>query len=186
MSSLPFWALSPSPYTILFWAIMALWGTLNLPLRRNRLPGLNRLLDALWILGLVVLPFDAVWCLFQGVRFASIHPQGVLQLAICFLRDIAGFILCLTMARPYFAFKVTEFRFWGNVIWLCLLGYMVVWFWYAPSPAWTDWTYGLRFGASPETVTLAFLISHVGAKFFQGLIYISLFDPMFNMEWDPN
>lgn len=170
MIDVPWWAKSPSPYSLIFWIVLALWGMNKLPKKLRK----YRFFEAAWIIGLVVLSFDALWCVFQGIFFGYLHPQAITQLMFCFLRDLAGFVLCWIFSYHYFedgSLKV------GYETWMLVMlevGFMMVWFKMSPDPSFTDWTYAIRMGYEPMRIIIAFIISHVIAKFIQGLIFISM------------
>lgn len=170
MIDVPFWVKSPSPFTLAFWLLMIFWSIQYLP----EPLGKYRIIDAAWILGLIVLSFDAAWCILQ-FKFAYLHPEGVLQLILSLARDLTLLFFCYTQTYPYFKQKKLTINPYTIILTGILVCYMLLWFSLSPDPSWTDWTYSIRFEYGNLRTIQAFIISHFGAKFLQGLIFISLF-----------
>lgn len=170
MIEVPWWALSPSPFSVLFWVLLASYGVTLLP-KQNVLKGFVK---ALFVVGLTVLSFDASWVVLQLIKFGSHFPGSVLQLIVCLARDLAGLLLCYIMTYDLFKQKILEVTYSTGIFYCLLWAFMATWFFYSPSPAFTDWTYAIRFGYDCLTVTYSFIISHVFAKFLQGLIFFSM------------
>lgn len=174
--SLPWYALSPSPFTVVYWIVLASWAAifrLNVQTYK-RFQMFARFTDALFIVGLVVVSNDIIWvfaCLF---KWGALYPASVPQLGFCVARNVAAVMFCYLLTFHLFKKRVVGFT---KATWL-LYGvnvlFMSVWFWLAPTPAFTDWTYAIRHDYSLNVVAGSFLISHIGGKTLTGLIYLSL------------
>lgn len=175
MLEVPWWALSPSPFSITFYLILATYGTTKiLKLKKyRRLKHLVAFTDAILILGFIVLALDILWLVACGLRFGWYYPSSVLQLIFSVGRNIAGITLCYLLIGNYFRKCLIrlEKAYW--VFSLNLL-FLLVWFVLAPSPAWTDWTYAIRHNYSMNTVLSSFFISHIIGKSIVALIYIKI------------
>ena len=171
MNPIPWWVRSPSPFTLLFWGILALYGTLQFKPTTKR-EYLSAFGTSAFILGLVVLPFDALWCLFQGLRFAYLHPEGILILSLCLVRDIVGSVWCYAETMNHFGVK-GKLQKKGLLKLLVFVPYFIIFFLVAPDPSWTDWTYALRFGYGNLRALHSYLLG-VPMKIVQAFIYIKL------------
>ena len=177
---IPFWAYSPSPFTIAFWLVLYFWGLFHLPIQAysdaKRFPFLLRLFNGLLIVGLPVLLFDTFWAVLQGFSFIYLHPEDMMQIASIIVRNMSFLFMCVLFTAPLFSKKVLKISFSTIIFTTMMLIYMVIWFSLAPDMSFTDWTYALRMGYSNQRVLEAFSISHIGGKFFQGLVFISLWN----------
>ena len=177
---IPFWAYSPSPFTIAFWLVLYFWGLLHLPHEAyadaKRFPKLVRIFNGLLIVGLPVLLFDTFWAVLQGFKFIYLYPEDLMQIASIIVRNMCFLFMCVLFTAPLFTKKILRVKFSTMIFTVIMLIYMVIWFSLAPDMSFTDWTYALRMGYSGKRVVEAFSISHIGGKFFQGLVFISLWN----------
>jgi hypothetical protein len=173
----PWYALSPSIFTFIFWFILAVWGAKQLlkKAKYRRFKSLIALTDATFILGFIVLITDFMWVVVCGLRFGLFFQDSILQLLICALRDIFGLLFCYTMIFEHFKTKVIKLD--HSTIMLCLtnLVFLVIWFSFAPNPAFTDWTYAIKYEYPFRIILTSFLISHGIGKSIVVLMYYSLF-----------
>ena len=177
MIEVPFWARSPSPFTIAFWILLALWGNLQIKGKviYKRFPRLVGLTDSALVVGLVAFSFDAIWVFCQVCKFGQLYPADIPEMYRCLARDFLLFFLCLILVS-YSLIKKKVIGMTKITVVLLFLEYafFFIWFVLAPDPSWTDWTYAIRYGYSGSRVVEAFTISHTIGKFIQGLIFISL------------
>jgi len=174
--ALPWWTLSPSPWTIAVYTILALYAARKLYRvyghNYKRLKRLAAFTDATFMLGFVVLTLDTFWLACSGLRFGWTYPSSVLQLLACLFRNFGIVALCYIFVKDYLVDRATSKTFY---LFAVNMVFMVIWFVLAPSPAYTDWTFALRNGYSLATVVLSFFISHVLGKTLLSLTYITYF-----------
>jgi len=172
----PWFALSPSPFSIIFYLILTIWGAKQLLKRTEykRWKRLNAFTDSLFILGFIVLLGDLTWVIFCGLRFGWAYPSSVLQVLFSGGRDVAGITFCFLLIGSHFKNGILTFgnKTWWLLIWNAL--FIFVWFLLAPSPAWTDWTFAIRHGFPLETVLTSFFISHVIGKLLVATTYYTV------------
>lgn len=176
MSTLPWWALSPSPFSILFYLILIAFTMRKLLQRINykRLKYLVAFTDAFFTVGFMVVFLDLIWVIACALRFGSAYPNSLFQLAMSAGRNIVGLILCYLLIGRHFQNGLihikdsTIFLFYVNVI------FLAVWFSLSASPAWTDWTFAIRHDYPASTVMTSFFISHVVGKSIVASIYYSI------------
>ena len=176
MIDVPFWVKSPSPFTLIFWLVLALWGNLHIKgkIKYKRFPLLAGLTDSIFVVGLMAFSYDTLWVVCQGLKFGSLYPADLFDLFKSLLRNLGFLGLCTVYCYPLFKKKIIGIK----KITLILLGIEVVyfglWFMFAPNISWTDWTFAIRYNFPNDRVVQAFIISHVIGKLIQGLIFISL------------
>lgn len=175
VADVPWWALSPSPFSITFYIVLIAFAADRFLAASSyrRLKFLAALTDAFFLVGLVVLSLDTVWVLCSGLRFGALHPEGLRQLAFVAGRNVAGIVLCLILVGGYFTWllkfgKTSLLAFAVNV------GFMATWFALSPSPAWTDWTYAIRYDYPFTVMFTSFLVSHGVGKGLVTALFLSL------------
>jgi hypothetical protein len=138
----PFWALSPSPFSLFFYCLLIVvaYRKLKPYVRAKRWRVLVGLTDCLFVVGFAVLLCDTLWILASGLRFGVAFPESVLQLVFCFFRDVAALIFCSLLIYSYFQRKILKVD-WRVCAWVIVdVLFLAVWFLSASSPAYTDWT----------------------------------------------
>ena len=174
------WWKSPSIFTFMFYAILGYYSSKQLRKRvkYRRFERLNSFTDGLFILGFMVLTFDLIWVLVCLWRFAPLYvtfeAYSVWQLILCAFRDLAGIFFCFLFIGDYLMKGIVKISKHTIVMYLVNFVFLLVWFYLAPSPAYTDWTYGIRFGYSWITVLQSFCISHVIGKSIFTLLYLTI------------
>ncbi len=162
--------------TLAFYAACSLYGGWKLYRcygnQYKRIPRLAALTDAIFMFGFVVVSLDAVWVLGSALRFGWQFPGSVPQLVACLFRDVAIVALCYLYAREYLQAHATERTFY---LYVANIVFMAIWFWFSPSPAYTDWTYALRNDYAAGTVWLSFCLSHIVGKTLVGVTFLSYF-----------
>lgn len=183
MAALPWFAFSPSPFTVAYWLLLAGWAaTFKLKyIPYKRFTRLAKLTDGLFIVGLVVLSNDIVWVVGSLLKWGGLYPESVFQLYLCIGRNIAGVVLCVLAVWPYLKIRLIRFTFITAALYLVNVAFMTVWFWLAPSPAFTDWTFAIRHNYSFNVVFSGFLVSHILGKTLTALIYLSLWPGLLNL-----
>ena len=178
---LPWWTLSPSPWTLLFWGLLAAWTAHHLVksglLRTRRLKWFAAVSESVFFIGFFVLQFDAFWIVCSALKWGPLYPWSeTFQLILCLGRDAAGLLFCSLFIFEYFKDR----RVRPNVITLfgyeTTLGFIVIWFILAESPAYTDWTFALRYGFPVHVAIVSFTLSHVLGRALWSVIYFSVWD----------
>ena len=172
----PWFALSPSPFSIIFYLLLIFLGMRKLipKVKYKRFKHLILFTDCIFIVGLIVLILDSVWIMICLARFGLYYPNSVLQLIFSLGRNLLGIILCYYLIGSFFQRRIcsinkkTQFLFYLNAF------FMFVWFYLAPSPAWTDWTFAIRYDYPFEVIVSSFLISHLLGKSLVALTYLSI------------
>jgi len=170
MLDVPWYMLSPSPYSLAVWSFLAYFQAKKLNPFSWR-EWMKAFSICAFTLGFVVLPFDCLWVIFQNIRFGYLYPdERWFTLFSSLARNLLLLLLCIYESREvheYLNFTALS----GHVDFIILF---TIWFGLAPDPSWTDWTYAYRFGYGGVRTAEAFLISHVFMKSIQALIYYYL------------
>jgi len=182
MAELEWWMKSPSPFTLIIWLLFTLWITHKIikKVKYRRWQLLNAFTDGLFTVGLVVLVGDFMWVAACLLRFGMEYPfyPDVFQLLLCLARDAVGAVFCFLLVKHLF--DNGFLRFDGHFILATMLNasFLALWFISADSPAWTDWTYALRYNFPLEVVVRSFVLSHVVGRIFLFIMLYSLLRKM--------
>lgn len=174
---LPWWSLSPGPFTISQWILLTLWGTY----RFHKIEPIKTIKDffkksslAAFSLGLVVLSSDAVWVISDILRWGSSYPNAVWHLILSLMRDLIMVVFCYQMTFKLWDNKVLSIKKGTKIGWLINIIFFTIWFGMAPDPVWTDYTWGIRFDYPWNTIWAAFFISHVIGRIITTYIFYTL------------
>jgi len=173
--NVPWYALSPSPITIIFYGLLSLYGAKKMMKGSNSkslFTWIKTANDSLIFLGIIVLIGDVFWCVACYLRFASTFTGG-LQLIVCIIRDLAGLTLCVIWSKPLFKSQIVKFDFLTFIGFTLLIVFLTVWFVEAGDPSWTDWTYAIRNNYSLQRILTSVFISHGIGKSITALLYVS-------------
>jgi len=145
--------------------------------RFRRWSKLLALTDAVCFIGFFVFQLDAFWIICSGLKWGPMFPWSeTFQLIMCLGRDLVGAGFCFMFIFEYFKDR----RIWPNVItlfgYVVTLSFIAIWFILAESPAYTDWTFALRYGFPPSVAIVSFTLSHVLGRALWCIIYFSVFD----------
>jgi len=163
--------LSPSPYSIVVWSLLAFYGARKMQPKTVK-QWLHALSTCAFVVGLVVMPFDSLWIVFQIARFGYLYPDEAMPILLyCLTRNITIFLLCIYETRKV---RLQLLNVKSLVYLPFFIPLFILWFGLAPDPSWTDWTYAFRYNYSNLRVFQAFIISHIFMKSLQGIIYIKL------------
>lgn len=169
MIEVPWYMLSPSPYSLAVWSFLAFFQAKKFKPSTVK-EWLYSFSLCAFSLGLIVLPFDCLWVIFQNLRFGYLYPdERFYTLFSSLLRNMLLLLLCIYETREVHEHLNLDALF--NLFYFIPI--FAVWF-TAPDPSWTDWTYAWRFGYGGLRTFYAFLISHVLMKSIQALIFIKL------------
>lgn len=171
LNSLPWWALSPSPFSLAFYAILIIIGIRKL-IKINEYKRFKHLVafsDSFFIVGFAILLGDLSWSIICALRFGSMFPKDLLQITLVIARNFVGLLLCylLVVSNLRWTRKTTRYVA-VNIM------FQIVWFALAAGPQNTDWTYALKNGYSLATIVQAFFVSHVVGKAIVALIWKNL------------
>lgn len=170
----PWWALSPSPFSIIFYLILAVYITRKLlcHVEYRRFKHITAFTDSIFIVGFFVVSLDFIWVIVCYLRFSSLYPESSFNLILCAMRDLTAVILCYLFTASHFknklikASKTTWTLIFINII------FLTAWFILSPTPAYTDWTYAIRHDYPMSTILTSFLTSHIiGKSLVAGIIY---------------
>lgn len=179
----PWWTLSPSPFSIIFYLILIVYTFKKIryikqnPTRNKKFWYITKLTDAFFIVGFVVVTMDTLWIVVCGLRFGWFYPDSVLQLILCAGRNLAALVLCYFAIGNYFHDGTIKFRKTTVMLYLLNVAFLTTWFLLSPTPAYTDYTYAIRHDYPMTTVLISFMISHVVGKSVVALTFLSLFLP---------
>jgi len=154
--------LSPSPVSLIQYAVLTwiLWGYFSRAVNYKRLPRIMSFLDACFVVAFFVCITDAFWVSFTILKWLPLHPGDSLQIFSSLGRDIMGALLFYLFIGGYFRQHILKFdspvKMW---LLICFLS-QAAWFWLAPSPAWTDYTFGWRHGADIGSIVGSWILSH--------------------------
>lgn len=146
MNEVPWWALSPSPMTCLYWSILAFYGAYKLGSNSKR-EWIKNFCESAFLLGIVILTYDTVWQLGQWFKFGYLHPEEIITVRNTLIRNASVFSLC-ALSSWKLSLKTNLIQFKGIFFILVPILSLSFRFLVAPDPSWTDFTYGLRFGGS--------------------------------------
>ena len=167
--------LSPSPWSLCFYAIMTAYGMYKLRHSTYRAtkalsahPQLWYVLtaiDAFFIFAFVLMIQDAMWLLFNTLRF---WPQysSMMQLPyfLNFARDgVAALLFFILTLHRYGSYWSINWKTLGMfALYAAFLAFVA--FALSTDPSMMDWTYAIRFSYSDDRILAAFLLSHVIGK----------------------
>ena len=180
----PWFALSPSPFSIIFYLILTAYAYRKIKDVRAHdfKKKIVTFTDALLIVGFVVVYLDTFWIAACGLRFGWFFPDSVLQLLFAFGRNIAALILCYMLIGNYFKQKKLEITKWAKFWFFYNIVFLSLWFLISPTPAYTDWTYAIRHNYPLSTIITSFLTSHIAGKFIVTMFFISIWKPQSNLK----
>jgi len=177
----PWFYRSPSPWSLIFYLIMTLYGYRKLKgIDYARWPGpagsllarLVRLTDAFAVFALIIMVQDTLWLTFNTVRWwPEYHQYMDFSYFACFLRNgaAAALFFIMTVDKYGQAWRFNRKTFAAFLVQCGVLG--IVFFILAADPGMTDWTYAIRHNQADEKILAAFLLSHVIMKILNAWIY---------------
>ena len=119
MIEVPWFMLSPSPYTLAVWTVLAIFQAKRLLPYSWRSYSWREWINAFTLcafsLGLIVLPFDSLWVIFQNIRFGYLFPGEVgFTLASSLLRNLLVLLLCIYETRK--VHKLLNWKSFSNFL----------------------------------------------------------------------
>jgi len=161
MADVPWFMLSPSPVSLIQYAILTWIGSKYLLQRVDyKHPRIMSLIQSFLVVALFVVITDSFWAGLCAIRFLPMFPQDAQQITSSFVRDVVGALLFFLLIGNYFRTGVLNFGIYVKAgLHLCLQS-QAIWFLLAPSPAFTDYTFAWRYGYPLEHILAAWLLSH--------------------------
>lgn len=171
---LPWWALSPSPFTAIIYLALVIYGTRKLLKLREykRLKYVVAFSDSAFILAFLVLLLDTFWIIFCGLRFGWFFPDSVVGLVLAGARNLVFMAVCWLLVGRYFE-GLLKPRALTFILFCANLTFLGLWFWLSPTPAYTDWTFAIKYDYPLSTVATSFLTSHVIGKSLVAVMFLS-------------
>ena len=166
----PWWAYSPSPMTLIFYSLLALYGAQHLEFQSLR-SWIGNFCASAFVVGLVILPYDSSWQILQWLKWGYLYPSEYVMVIGVLIRNLSIFSLCLLSSwKQNLKTKMLNLR---NIIFVSFpIIALIIKFLITDNPVWTDWTYGLRFELNSPW--LLSLISGSVDKISIGVNYIAL------------
>ena len=162
MSAVPWFMLSPSPVSLIQYAVLTwiMWGYLSRNVEFKKHARLHRLINSFFIVAFFVVLTDAFWVLFSILKWLPLYPGDALQICSSLGRDIMGAALFYVMIGGYFKQKILHFNS-SVIFWMCVCFIsQAAWFFFSPSPGFTDYTFAWRYGYPVEVVAGSWFLSH--------------------------
>lgn len=181
----PWFAVSPSPWSIGFYALFGLigarillnmWPSLYGSSRRKWISGF---LDALFLLWMIVMIQDSIWLIFNTAKWILPLYSDVATFwnyYVRFAQNGLGFLLFTLLTYGKFQLRVVTFNRKTLGILALIAAFTGAVFFLAPSQAYTDWTFAVSRGFSDQIILESFLISHVGYKALIAAAFLCLFN----------
>lgn len=171
----PWFALSPSPFSIAFYLILIVYTYRKIACYGHSVNIRDKIVfwtDAFFIVGFFIVFLDSFWILASWIRFGAAYPESAFQLAASFGRNMAAIILCYLIAGVHLQ-RINPSRLTFTFFYLDVF-FLAAWFYVAPNPSLTDWTFAIRHGYPASRILTAFLISHIIGKIIAAGFYLSL------------
>jgi hypothetical protein len=180
----PWFAVSPSPWSLAFYAVFGLigaWQLLRSGAEYRRWPWLLAFIDALFLLGMIVFIQDSIWLVCNTFRWILPLYSGMANFwnyYVRFAQNFLGFLLFFLLSYGNLRLRVVSFNRKTLAYLVLIACFTATVFILAPNQAFTDWTFAVHYGYSDCVILEAFLISHVCYKALIALAFLSLFpDP---------
>lgn len=158
MSELPWFIFTPSPVSLIQYAILSWYCSRQLlkTVEYKRFPRLLSLIEGFFAVAFFVVLGDALWAGFCALKWIPMFPQDAWQIIFSFWRDVVGYILFFL----FMPIKAMRFSFRVKLGLLVMAASQAIWFLLAPSPVFTDYAFAWRHGASLEIIFGSYLLSH--------------------------
>ncbi len=173
--AVPWWALSPSPMTLAFYSVLAFYGAYKLG-SRTKWEWVTNFAESAFLIGVVILPFDSCWQLFQWFKFGYLYPEEVVMVGNVLIRNVSVLSLCL-LSSWKLSDRTLLIDLKKGVFVLLPIVFLLLNFLFLSDPGWTDWTYGMRFASSASWV-LSYL-SSLPIRFMLGFVFVALWKDNF-------
>ena len=161
MSEVPWFMLSPSPVSLIQYAILTWIGSRYLRARiKYKHPRIMSLVQSFLVVAFFVVVTDSFWAGLCALRFIPMFPQDAAQILFSFVRDVVGALLFFLLIGNYFRTGVLSFNLTVKAGLILCLQSQALWFLMAPSPAYTDYTFAWRYGYPLEFVLATWILSH--------------------------
>lgn len=187
-------AVSPGPWSLTFYAIMGVIGARKLNSGRwrrvydeTRWPWLLAFIDAIFLLGMIVFIQDSIWLVINTWRWIIPMYSGVATFWNYYVRfpeNLLGFMLFGLLTYGKWRLRVVVLS-WKTLYYLLLIAsFTFLVFYFSPNQAFTDWTFAVNHSFSDKIVLQSFLVSHVGYKALISCAFLSIFPEPGVKKWD--
>jgi len=165
------WMRSPSPMTLFFYSLLALYGA-----HRLESNGLKQWIsnfgESAFLIGLIILPHDSSWQILQWFKWGYLHPTEWILVIGILIRNISLFLFCW-LSSWKFASRTGMLKLRNMfLVAIPIMVLLIKFVWFTPEPVWSDWTYGVRF--QENSPWLIAYLSGLPDKVSLGLVYIGL------------
>lgn len=161
MNDVPWFMLSPSPVSLIQYALLTWMGSRYLRKRvEYQHPRIMSLVQSFLIVGFFVVITDSFWAGLQALKFIPMVPGSAEQIVSAFLRDLVAALLFFMLIGGYFRTGVLSYGVPVIAGLLLDLEAQALWFLLAPSPAYTDYTFAWKWGYSLDFILWIWIISH--------------------------
>lgn len=162
MSDMPWFMLSPSPVSLIQYALLTWIGSRYLRERIDyKHPRIMSLIQSFLVVAFFVVITDSFWAGFQAWKFIPMFPQDANQILFSFARDIVAAFLFFMLIGGYFRTGVLSYGVPVIAGLFLNLEAQALWFLLAPSPAYTDYTFAWRSGYPLDFILWIWIISHL-------------------------
>ena len=172
MSSIPWWAYSPSPMTLTIYTILALYGAYKLESKTPR-QWIHNFAESAFVIGLIILPFDYGWQTFQWLKFGYLYADEIKIVYGTYIRNAALYALCL-LSSWKLAEKTQKLNLKKSILVVLPTLALLVTFLLSPDPGWTDWTFAFRFPELSSTSWLVAYLTDLPIRAMTSLTYVGL------------
>ena len=168
----PWFYSSPGPISLTYYAILIIIGAylLTKRIQYTKRKWLIALTDSFFLNGFIILSGDLIWMSICAVRFLPSYPNSLIQVVSVLGRDVVGMLLCYFLVGNLIKKGVMEFKRSVFYAYVLLIGFLLVDFGMAKTPAWTDWTYAVRQGCSTSYILASLLFSYGIGKVLSTLL----------------
>lgn len=176
--------LSPSPLTMIQYIIL-IWIGYRFFIRNimyKKFSKLMALCNSAFVVGLFVTITDTVWCAFCAFKWVPVYPQDTWQIICSFLRDIVGIVFFYLFIGNYFNHDLLKFSIVTKVSLLVNIMLMGLWFYLAPSIAYTDYIQAWKLGYPTSFIISDLFLSHFLMRIPLWIAFITVFPKVKNIN----
>ena len=158
----PWFYKSPSPFSLLYYGVLVFLGA-RILLRRveyRRWRWSNALTESFFLNGFIILSCDVLWMWASAARFLPDYPDSLGQVLAVLGRNVAGMAFCYMVISDRIKQDVISFKESTFGAYFFFIVFLTLLFTYAQTPAFTDWTFAVRMGASTQTILTSLIFSY--------------------------
>ena len=168
----PWFYRSPGPLSLVYYFVVVSLGAhvLLSRVKYEKWPMLNAFSESFFVNGFIVLTGDFLWMLGSALRFLPEFPDSLVQVLAVLGRDLVGCLFCFLLVGNRFLDGTVGFKRKTFLAYVLLILFFVAVFGVAESPAFTDWTYAVRVGASTEAILTSLVVCYGVGKALGSLV----------------